>query len=176
VTISLFDLATESFAPMLRSLSEILDKAAEHVKAKKIDPAKLVDGRLAPDMFPLTRQVQLACDHAVSTFARLMGVEAPKVEDNERTLEQLKTRIDRTLDYLKSGSEAKFAGAETRKIEVPGPPGMKFEFTGLQLLRDWALPHFYFHAVTAYDILRHNGIEIGKRDYLSNVGKYIKQG
>ena len=174
MTVSLYDTTMESLVPMLRSLSEILDKTAEQAKTRKIDAKTLPNAQLAPDMYPLTRQVQLACNHAKDTVARLMDVEPPAFEDNEKTIDQLKTRIAHTLDYLKGASKAKFAGAETRKIEFPGPPGMKFTFTGEQLVREWALPHFYFHLVTAYDILRHKGVEIGKRDYLSNVGKYLK--
>ena len=173
MTLSLYDMSTESFVPMLRSLSQILDKAIEQAKEKNIDLKLLPEARLAPDMYPLTRQVRLACGHAKDTVARLMGDEPSPFEDDDKTVDQLKARIARTLDDVKRASEAKFAGAGSRKIEIPGPPGMKFTFTGYQLLRDWALPHFYFHLVTAYDILRHKGVAIGKPDYLSNVGKYL---
>jgi len=171
---SLYEFSVGSFVPMLRSLSEVIGKAAAQSTAKKTDASALVDGRLASDMFPLTRQVQLACDHAKDTVARLTGTAAPSFPDNEKTLPELKQRIAQTLAYLDKAKVEEFEGADKRAIELPGPPGMKFRFTGEELLRDWALPHFYFHVVTAYDILRHKGIDIGKRDYLSNVGKYIR--
>jgi hypothetical protein len=174
MTITLYDVSTESFVPMLRALSGVLDKGAEHARAAKIDPRDLVTAQLAPDMYPLSRQVQIACDHAVSTVASLTGREAPQFQNNEKTIADLKQRIAKAVAFVEGAAEKAFAGADQRKIELPGPPGMKFTFTGHQLLRDWALPHFYFHVVTAYDILRHKGVQIGKRDYLSNVGKYLK--
>jgi hypothetical protein len=173
MTVSLYDLSTESFTPMLRSLSAVLDQGAKHARTKKIDQKDLVIAQLAPDMYPLSRQVQIACDHAASTVASLTGRDAPQFEDTEKTIDELKQRIARTITFIEGATEKAFVGAETRKIELPGPPGMKFAFTGYQLLRDWALPHFYFHVVTAYDILRHKGVPIGKPDYLSNVAKYL---
>ena len=137
--------------------------------------AVLVNARLAPDMFPLVRQVQIACDHAKNSTARLIGQEPPVFEDNEQTLDELKARIARTIDYLRSARETAFEGAEDRDIKIPLPNNLALEMNGLQFLRDWALPHFYFHVVTAYDILRHNGVEIGKRDYLSHVAGHIRQ-
>jgi len=175
MTVSLHDMSIESFAPMLRALSGVLDKGAEHARAKKINQEDLVTARLAPDMFPLSMQVQLACDHAVRAVASLTGRDAPPFEIEEKTLDDLKQRIAKAIAFLEGAKEKAFEGAETRKVEIPGPPGMKFVFTGHQLLRDWSLPHFYFHLVTAYDILRHRGVEIGKRDYMSGVGKYMKQ-
>ncbi len=174
MTVTLHAMSTESFVPMLRALAGVLDKGTEHARAAKIDPRDLVTAQLAPDMFPLATQVQLACDHAVRTIASLTGREAPSFESTEKTIADLKQRIAKTIAFIEGTAEEAFAGAETRKIEIPGPPGMKFTFTGHQLLRDWALPHFYFHVVTAYDILRHKGVQIGKRDYLNNVGKYMK--
>jgi hypothetical protein len=175
MTISMYAVAVETFAPMLRSLSKILDKAAEYAKARKFDSAVLVNARLAPDMFRLAQQVQIACDHAKNATGRLMGQEPPRFEDNEQTLEELKARIAKTLDYLESAPPAAFAGAEDRDIKISLPNGLIIEAKGLQYLRDWALPHFYFHVVTAYDILRHNGLEIGKRDYLSHSGSLVRQ-
>ncbi len=171
----LYAMAVETFVPMLRALSNILDKGAQHASAKKFDPAVLVTARLAPDMFPLVKQVQIACDHAKNATARLMGREPPRFEDSEQTLDELKTRIARTIDYLEGAPAAAFAGAEERDITVPLFNDLVLEVNGLQLLRDWALPHFYFHVVTAYNILRHNGVDIGKRDYLSHVGSAIRQ-
>ena len=176
MNISIYAIATEIFVPMLRSLSHVLDKGAEHASATKSDPAALLNARLAPDMYPLTQQVHLACDQARDTMARLSGQDAPQSENNEETLEELKARIAKTINYIESVREAAFEGAEDRKITIPIPENnIDFEMNGLQFLRDWALPHFYFHVVTAYDILRNNGVDIGKRDYMSGVGKYIRQ-
>ena len=175
--ISIYAFATKTFVPMLQSLSNILDKGAEHARAKKSDPTALVNARLAPDMYTLAQQVQIACDQARDATARLIGKDAPQFENNEKTLDELKARIAKTIDYVQSVRAAAFEGAEDRKIIIPIPENdMEFEMNGLQFLRDWALPHFYFHVVTAYDILRHNGVDIGKRDYLSHVGGgYIRQ-
>jgi len=176
MTISIYDLAARTFVPMLQSLSNILDKGAEHARAKKSDSATLVNARLAPDMYTLAQQVQLACDQAKSAIAHLTGKQAPQFEDNEQTLEELKARIAKTIAYVESVRAAAFEGAEDRKITIPIPENnLEFEMNGLQFLRDWALPHFYFHVVTAYDILRHNGVDIGKRDYLSHAAAYIRQ-
>jgi uncharacterized protein len=176
VNITIRSIATETFIPMLRSLSNILDKGAEHARASKSDPAALVNARLAPDMYTLAQQVQLASDQASDATARLTGLEAPQFESNEKTIEELKARIAKTVDYVQSVQAIAFEGAEDRKIIIPIPENnMEFEMNGLQFLRDWALPHFYFHVVTAYDILRHNGVEIGKIDYLSHAGGYLRQ-
>jgi len=174
--ISIYAFATKTFVPMLQSLSNILDKGAEHARAKKSDSADLVNARLAPDMYTLAQQVQIACDQAKDATARLICKDAPQFENNEKTFDELKARIAKTIDYLQSMRAAAFEGAEDRKIIIPIPENsMEFEMNGLQFLRDWALPHFYFHVVTAYDILRHNGVDIGKRDYLSHVGGYLRQ-
>jgi uncharacterized protein len=176
VETSIHSIATETFVPMLRSLSNILDKGADYARTKKSDPAALVNARLAPDMYTLAQQIQLACNQAKDATAHLAAKKAPQFEDNEQTLEQLKARIAKTIDYVQSVHATAFEGAEDRKIIIPIPENnMEFEMNGLQFLRDWALPHFYFHVVTAYDILRHNGVDIGKRDYLSHVGVYIRQ-
>ncbi|MGO9451540.1 MAG: DUF1993 family protein [Candidatus Binataceae bacterium] len=173
--ISIHAIAIDTFVPMLGALSSILDKGAQHASAKKFDSAVLVNARLAPDMFPLVKQVQLACDHAKNVTARLIGQEPPPFEDNEQTLDELKARIARTIGYLQSVPVAAFEGAEDRDIKLPLLNNLVLEMKGFQFLRDWALPHFYFHIVTAYDILRHNGVDIGKRDYLSHVGSAIRQ-
>jgi len=176
VKISIHSIAIETFVPMLRSLSNLLDKGAEHARANKSDPNALVNARLAPDMYALAQQVQLSCDHAKDSTARLCGQEPPHFENNEKTLEDLKARIARTIDYVQKEPATAFDGAENRDVRIPIPAmNGEFQMDGLQYLRDWAIPHFYFHLVTAYDILRHSGVEIGKRDYLSNVGKYIHQ-
>jgi len=176
VKISIYAFATKTFVPMLQSLSNILDKGAEHARAKKSDPAALVNARLAPDMYPLSQQVQIACDQASDATARLTCTDAPQFDNNEKTLDELKARIAKTVDYVQSVRETAFEGAEDRKIIIPIPEdNMEFEMNGLQFLRDWALPQFYFHVVTAYDLLRHNGVDIGKRDYVSHVGVYLRQ-
>ena len=174
--ISLYGFATKTFVPMLHSLSHVLDKGAEHASASKSDPASLINARLAPDMYTLAQQVQLACDQARDATAHLTGQNAPQFENNEKTLDELKARIAKTIDYVESVRAAAFEGAEDREIIIPIPENnMEFEMNGLQFLRDWALPHFYFHVVTAYGILRHNGVDIGKRDYMNQVGGYLRQ-
>ena len=173
---SIYGIATKTFVPMLRSLSNLLDKGAEHARANKSDPDALVTARLAPDMYTLAQQVQLACHQAIDATARLSGKDVAQLENNEKTLEELKARIAKTINYVESVRASAFEGAEDRKITIPIPENnMEFEMNGLQFLRDWALPHFYFHVVTAYGILRHCGVDIGKRDYLSHVGGYIRQ-
>lgn len=169
--ISIYAIAIETYVPMLRSLSHVLDQGA-----KKAGSSDLVNARLAPDMYPLAQQVRMACDQANDSTARLSGQTAPQFDDDEKTFEELKARIAKTLEYVESVRAAAFDGAEDRKITIPIPENnIDFEMDGLQYLMDWALPHFYFHTVTAYGILRHNGVEIGKRDYMNQVGKYIRQ-
>jgi len=169
-------MATETFVPMLRTLSSLLDKGAAHAKMKNLDPVTLVQARLAPDMYPLVKQVQIACDQAKNAAARLTGREPPRFEDDEQTLDELKNRIAKTIDYVQSVPAGAFEAAEEREIKFPLIESLTFEANGFQFLRDWALPHFYFHVVTAYDILRHHGVALGKRDYLSHIGYAIRQG
>ena len=174
--ISIRSMAIGTFVPMLQSLSKILDKGAEHARTKKSDPDALLNARLAPDMYTLALQVQIACTQARDAIAHLTGQDVPQFEGNEKTIEELKARIAKTIEYVNGVPENAFDGGEDRKTTIPIPENdMEFEMNGLQLLRDWALPHFYFHVVTAYDILRHNGVNIGKLDYLSHVGGYIRQ-
>lgn len=165
--ISMYTMSVEAFVPTLRGLTKILDKAGQHAAAKKIDPAVLVQARLAPDMYPLVKQVQIACDFAKNSAGRLAGQEPPRIEDKESSLEELKARVAKTLEYLAGMRPAVFDGSEDRDVKIPLPNNASLEFKGLAFLKDWALPNFYFHVVTAYDILRHNGVEIGKRDYLN---------
>ena len=162
----MYTMSVEAFVPTLRALAKILNKAAEHASAKKFDPAVLVQARLAPDMYPLVKQVQIACDFAKNSTGRLIGQDPPRFEDSEQTLQELEARIAKTLDYLQSVRAGAFDGSEDRDVKIPLPNGVSLDFKGLPYLRDWALPNFYFHLVTAYDILRHNGVEIGKRDFL----------
>ena len=156
------------FVKTLGNLSAILDKAAAHAEAKKIDPAVLLASRLYPDMFPLTKQVQVACDFAKGTVARLAGQEPQKYDDNETTIEALKARIAKTVDYVQGFQAAQFAGAEERDVQMK-IRDQTLTFKGLSYLAHMALPNFYFHATTAYDILRHNGVELGKRDFIGAI-------
>lgn len=153
------------FAAMLRSLSAILDKAQAYCDARKIDPLALTAFRLYPDMFPLSRQVQIACDTAKGAVARLAGVEIPKHEDTEKTLAELKARIAKTLDFIESVPAAKVDGSEEREVVLQMRSG-ELKFRGAEYLLGFAYPNFYFHVTTAYNILRHNGVELGKRDFL----------
>ena len=164
-----------AFAPVLRSLGNFLDKGLEHQVIHQLNANALPDARLAPDMFPLTSQVQFACDHAKNSSTRLIGETPPVFEDTEITLEDLKTRIERTIRYLEALDPAAFEGAETRRITIPLEPGVVLECAGLEFLRDWAHGNFYFHVVTAYDILRHQGVELGKRDFLGHLAHAIRQ-
>jgi uncharacterized protein len=170
--ISMHTMAVDSFVPMLLSLSALLDKGEAHAKENNID---LPNARLAPDMYTLTQQVQIACDQAKNGVARLIGKEPPRFEDDETTIDALKARIAKTVAYLKSAEPIAFEGSEERDCTVPVPGrGIVIAMDGLQFLRAWALPHFYFHVVTAYDILRHCGVVIGKQDYLSQLGAFVR--
>ena len=165
MTISMHQASAPRFANTLRNLSVILDKAQAHCEAKKIEPAALTQARLFPDMFSFTRQVQIACDTAKGAVARLAGVEVPKHEDTEQTFAELKARIAKTVDFVQSIGAAKIDGSEGREVVLKMRSG-EVKFTGLQYLMGHALPNFYFHVTTAYNILRHNGVEIGKRDFI----------
>ena len=149
----------------LTALDKILDKAAAYAEARKIDPAVLLGSRLAPDMFPLSRQIQIACDFAKSPIARLGGMEVPKFEDTETTIPEFKARIAKTLDFVRSVPADKLAGGETRTIEWKAGPN-DMSMPGTAYFIGYAVPNFNFHLAMAYAILRHNGLEIGKRDFL----------
>jgi hypothetical protein len=152
----------------LNALTAVLDKAAAYAAAKKVDPAVLLGWRLAPDMFALARQVQVACDQAKNGAARLAGVEPPKFEDTETSLEQLKQRIAKTLAYIK-GLDAKAIDASAdREITFPLGP-TKGQMKGGDFLNHFVLPNFYFHLTAAYAIVRHCGVELGKRDFLGAI-------
>ena len=152
----------------LNSLNAVLDKAAAHAAAKKVDPAVLLGWRLAPDMFALTRQVQVACDQAKNGGARLAGVEPPKFEDNETTLEALKERIGKTLAFVK-GLDAKAIDASAdREITFPLGP-KKGQMSGADYLNHFVLPNFYFHLTAAYAVVRNFGADVGKRDFLGAI-------
>ncbi len=157
------------FAHSLSALSVVLEKGLAHASAKKFDPSVLVNARLAPDMFPLSRQVQIAADISKNSVARLAGLEPPRFEDNEKTIEELRARIARTVDYLKGVPASAFEGAEDRDIRVPAGPEKFLDFKGLAFVQRWAIPNVFFHITTAYAILRHNGVDIGKRDFLGGI-------
>ena len=165
MTISMYQASAPRFANTLKNLSTILDKAQAHVDAKKFDAAAFTSYRLYPDMFPMLRQVQAACDTAKGAVARLAGVEVPKHEDTEQTFADLKTRIAKTIDFIQSVQPAQVDGSEDKEIVLKMRSG-DVKFKGMQYLLGHALPNFYFHVTTAYNILRHNGVEVGKRDYI----------
>ena len=167
--VSMHALSVEVFVNALGNLSWVLEKAANSAAQRNFDPAVLLTARLAPDMLPLTRQVQIAGDIAKNSVARLAAQEPPRYEDNETTIEQLRARLARTIDYLRSVPASALEGAETRDIQVPARD-RTLEFKGLPFLQRWAIPNVFFHVTTAYDILRHNGVELGKRDFL-NAGR-----
>lgn len=163
----LFEVTVPQFTKMLGNLSLLLDKAAQHAEAKKFDVGVLLQSRLFPDQLNFTRQIQIACDTAKMGVARLTGKDAPKHEDNEATLAELKERIGKVIAYLATFSETDFAGAEERKISQPRWEGKYL--TGKEFAIQHAIPNLYFHITTAYSILRHNGVEIGKKNYLGEM-------
>ena len=166
MTISMYSASVPVFRNMLGNLSHFLDKAQAHAEAKKFDPLVLTDYRLAPDMLPFRKQVQIACDAAKNGLARLSGVEAPKFEDTETSLAELKERIRKTIDYLDSVPRAKIDGCEDKDITFPVGRETTRTMKGEAYLLNWALPNLFFHVTTAYAILRHNGVELGKGEYL----------
>lgn len=166
MTISMYSASVPVFKNMLGNLSHLLDKAQAHAEARKFDPAVLVEDRLAPDMLPLRKQVQIACDAGKNGVARLSGVEAPKFEDTETTFAQLKERIRKTLDYLDSVPRSQLDGCEDKDITFPVGREATRTMKAEAYLLNWALPNLFFHTTTAYAILRHNGVELGKSDYL----------
>ena len=163
---SLYDVTVPAFLQILNGLSGLLTKAEAHCKAKNIQPEVLLGARLYPDMLPLTKQVQIASDFAAKTCARLTQSELPVTADTETTFEQLRQRLARTVDYVKSFKPEQFEGAETRDVTFAVGPNNSMTLKGQQYLSGFALPNFYFHAAIAHGILRHNGVEIGKRDFL----------
>jgi hypothetical protein len=167
MNISMYQASAPRFINTLNNLSTILDKAQAHAEAKKIDPAALTTYRLYPDMFPMTRQVQIACDIAKGAVARLAGVEVPTHDDTEQTFAELKARIAKTIAFIKSVKPAQIDGSEDKEIMLK-LGGQEMKFKGMQFLLGHVHPNFYFHVTTAYNILRHNGVEIGKRDFIGN--------
>ncbi len=167
MTISMSSAGLPIFKSTLGNLSHILDKAEAHVEAKKFDPNALLQFRLAPDMLPFTRQIQIACDAAKNGVARISGVEAPKFEDNEATFAELKTRIQKTIDYLATVPDGKMDGTEDKEITFPVGREKTRTMKCEAYLKHYALPNLFFHVTIAYAILRNNGVELGKADYLA---------
>ena len=162
---SFHDATVPAFLQILGSLSGLLTKAEAHCKAKNIQPEVLLNARLYPDMYPLSRQVQTVCDFAMKTCARLTGNEVPSTPDTEKSFEELQQRIAKTIDYLKSIPASAIDGSEERAISFKAGKN-EYNFTGLQYLQGFAIPNFYFHVAVAYAILRHKGVQIGKMDFL----------
>lgn len=168
MSISMYQASLGVMTPMMMNLKAMLEKAAAHCDAKKIDGSILPAFRLYPDMFPLSRQIQIATDHAKGCPARLAAVEPPPFEDNEKTLAELIARVQKTLDYMNTFKPEQIDGSEQRAIEFKiGSHELKF--IGHVYVQKFAMPNFYFHVATAYNILRHNGVEIGKSDFLGQL-------
>ncbi len=165
--ISMYRASVPRFVNILGNLSAILDKTQAHIDAKKIPDAALTAYRLFPDMLPMTTQVQIACDAAKGVVARLAGVEIPAFEDNEKTIAELKARVVKTIDFIQSIQPAQLDGTEDKDIVITRGEKVT-RYKGMQFLLGHAVPNFYFHVTTTYAILRHNGVEIGKRDFLGN--------
>jgi uncharacterized protein len=163
---SFYDATVPAFLQILGSLSGLLTKAEAHCKAKNIQPEVLLGARLYPDMLPLSRQIQLACDFAGKACARLTQSEVPSTPDTETSFDELKQRLAKTIDYVKSFKPAQFDGADAKDVTFPAGPNNSMTLKGQQFLSNVAFPNFYFHAATTHGILRHNGVEIGKRDFL----------
>ena len=165
MSISMYSSSVPVFVRLLGNLGQWLDKAEAHAAAKKFETSVFLAARLAPDMLPFTSQIQIACDGAKLAVARLTGVEAPKFEDNETSFAELRERVRKTLDYIQSVPAAEFDGADEKDVTIPrraGPITLKGEI----FLKHFALPNFYFHLTTTYALLRHNGVELGKSDFL----------
>lgn len=168
MAISMYQASVPMFVKTLTNLNGILEKALAHAEARKIDPPALLTARLFPDMLNLTRQVQVATDFACGTGARLAGIEPPVVEDTEASFEELVARVERTIAFLRTLTPAQIDGSEAREVVRP-IRGEPHRFTGINYLLQFALPNFYFHATTAYAILRHNGVEVGKADFIGKL-------
>ena len=168
MSISLYDVSIPIFTLSLSNLSAILDKADSHGGAKKVDPKVIPQARLIVDMLPLSAQIQIACDTAKGAAARLAGVAIPKHEDTEATLAELKARVAKTLDFIKTIKPEQLQGAETREVVLQFPQ-TTLKFNGLNYLTNFALPNFFFHVTMAYALLRKNGVDLGKRDFLGPI-------
>ncbi|QEY62490.1 DUF1993 domain-containing protein [Metapseudomonas lalkuanensis] len=168
MSLSMYEVSIPVLARMLGNLSNLLKKGEANAQARSIDPKVYIDSRLAPDMYPLARQVQIASDMAKGCAARLAGVEVPSWEDTESTFDELQARIAKTLDFIKGIDAAKLEGSETRTVVLKMRSG-ELSFSGRDYLLGFAMPNFYFHVTAAYAILRYNGVDVGKMDYLGGV-------
>jgi uncharacterized protein len=166
MTMSMHSASAPVFLKMLGNMLNWLDKAEAHASARKFDSANYLGLRLAPDMLTFMRQIQVACDFAKGTMARLAGLEVPKWEDNEASIADLRARIQKTSDYVKTFPAAQVDGSDGRAITIPMRSGDPLNFNGETYLKHFALPNFFFHATTAYALLRHAGVDVGKGDYL----------
>jgi uncharacterized protein len=167
MTLTIYQASVPVFERSLKALSSCIDMAAAHAEARKVDPTVLIGARLYPDMFPFSRQVQLATDHARGAPARIAGIDFPKFDPTETSFPDLKARIDKSLAFVATIDKGAMEGAEDRELTLP-VGGKERTFTGYSYLFTHALPNFFFHVTTAYDILRHNGVELGKRHFLNN--------
>ncbi len=167
MSLSMYSATLPTLQHMLRNLAHILDKGEAYAQARGFDPSALTTFRLAPDMLPFTRQVLIACDAAKNGVARISGVEAPKFEDKEATFPELKARVQKTLDYLATVPASALDGTEDKEITFPVGREKTRTMRADDYLRHWMLPNFFFHITTAYAILRHNGVDLGKQDYLT---------
>jgi hypothetical protein len=165
MNISMHAMSYDVFKRALTQLQFVMEKAVANAKSRNFETAVLVNARLAPDMLPFARQVQLTSDFAKNSMARLAGIDPPKFEDTETTMDELFARVKKTLDFIDSVPAASLEGSESRDIKI-ALRDRTVEFKGLAFLQHWALPNFFFHHVTAYNLLRHNGVDIGKRDFL----------
>jgi hypothetical protein len=165
MSFSMYSASVPVFVRTLGNMVLWIDKAEAHAQAKKFDPTVYLAARLAPDMLPFPKQIQIACDAAKFCVARLAGVEAPKQEDNEASLADLKARIRKTIDFIQSVPAAKLQGSDVRDVVVPRRDGA-LTLSGEVYLKHYALPNFFFHSTTTYALLRHNGVELGKGDFL----------
>jgi hypothetical protein len=165
MAISMYDISVKTFIRMLNNMSGFIDKAEAYAQAKKFDSKVLVDARLAPDMLPFVSQVRIACDFSKGCTARLAGIEPPKHEDNETTMAELKARIGKALDFIRSVKPEQIAGSENRDIKY-AMRTITIDMKGLPYVCSLMLPNVYFHVTTAYAILRHNGVDLGKKDFV----------
>ena len=166
MSLSMHSASVPVFRQMLGSLAALLTKAESHAAEKKIEPAALLQARLFPDMFALTRQVQIACDFAKSVPCRLANIDPPSYEDNEQTFAELQARIAKTLALIDSLDPAAFAGSESREVVLRAGTPKEKRFGGQDYLLAYGMPQFFFHVTTVYALLRHNGVEVGKRDFM----------
>jgi hypothetical protein len=171
MSLSIYDASIPWILLALDNLTGVLEKGSLHCEKEKIDPSALLSARLYPDMFALTRQVQIVSDNAKGGAARLAGVEAPKFEDTEASFAELKTRLEKTATFLKGLDKGKFEAADSRPIELKFPSNTLRFPSGWNYLLAFVLPNIYFHSTTSYDILRHNGVKLGKPDFLGAVGR-----